>query len=45
MLEQTLVLREGFRLTLLALPERDVDEDEECEQNAAAIWDTLRFQR
>ncbi len=43
MLEQTLVQRQGFRLTLLALPEGD--EEEEAEQDTFAVWDAPRFRR
>lgn len=43
MLEQTLVQQQGFRLTLLALPESD--EDEEEEQDTFAVWDAPRFRR
>lgn len=43
MLEQTLVQQQGFRLTLLALPEGDDDED--AEQDTFAVWDAPRFRR
>lgn len=43
MLEQTLAQQQGFRLTLLALPEGD--EEEEAERDTVAIWEAPRFRR